>query len=602
MSDPEIRALTIAPYAGMGIALRQAALNLPGIRLDIRSGDLDEAIALLDRLDQSRYDVIISRGGTAKMLQHVTRLPVVEVRISVYDMLRSIKLAENYRSKYAIVGFESITEPAHVLCELLKKDLRIKTLLSGSEADRVLTELKNDGYQMIICDMVTYQTALRLGLDAYLITSGAESVREALEEAAERGKIFRTFREQLTMLDSLLSGSETSPFILNGEGKCLYPGQEGRPGPELVSGCMRRLPELSRAGVIAFYHTGKSELRYITGRTALLNGETLYLFYQTASALPARSARAGIYSFQRAECEDFLKGTFFSVPGAADDVKDQLRQAAAAGRPVILSGETGCGQEQAARRLYLDSSRRSRPLVLVDCPAVNDRGWDYLFRHPLSPFNRSGSTLWINRPDALGESRTEELMSMLYQTAVSRREQLIFTVRTQRDRPPWALLPRLTTQLSCHIVPLVPLRDRAETIPFLAAQCLTYLNAENGTQISGLDSRALEQLRQFDWPENTDQFLLVMRQLVSTASGAYIRGAAVSDLLRLFTRGRRQTAADPSGIAWRDRSLEEILMDAVRLCLEEHGGNQTRAARALGISRATMWRYLKQTEAAEPGR
>ena len=89
MSDTApVHALTVAPYPGMGIILSQVADTMPGISLDVREGDLEEAIHLVNLLDQEQYDVIISRGGTAKMLQDYTSLPVVEVKISVYDMLR----------------------------------------------------------------------------------------------------------------------------------------------------------------------------------------------------------------------------------------------------------------------------------------------------------------------------------------------------------------------------------------------------------------------------------------------------------------------------------------------------------------------------------
>ena len=144
-STAPVHALTVAPYPGMGIILSQVADTMSGIQLDVREGDLEEAIHLVNQLDQEQYDVIISRGGTAKMLQDYTSLPVVEVKISVYDMLRSIKLAENYQDGYAIVGFENITESAHVLCDLLQKSMKIITLRSHSEVGKALTRLRTEG-------------------------------------------------------------------------------------------------------------------------------------------------------------------------------------------------------------------------------------------------------------------------------------------------------------------------------------------------------------------------------------------------------------------------------------------------------------------------
>lgn len=600
-ANPQIQALTIAPYTGMGIALSQAAASMPGIRLDIREGDLEEAIALINRLDQTRYDVIISRGGTAKMLQNYTTLPVVEVKISVYDMLRSIKLAENYKNGYAIVGFENITEAAHVLCDLLQKKLKIITLRSKDEVGDVLAGLRDHGCRLVICDMVTYHNALLLGLDAYLITSGTESVREALKEAEIRGKRFHALRAKQMLQEAVIRGAAPKSFILDRKGKCLYPEETGQDDGELISACTSRLPELYRAKSVSFFHNGKNELYWITGRETVLAGQTLYLFHFSSGAMPPKGGQNGIYSFQRAECEDFLKGKFLRIPGIMDEVRTAIRQAAVSRQPVAIVGESGCGQTQAARQLFLDSETRNQALILIDCPRLTERGWDYLFRHSLSPLNRSGVTLWIDHVEELPQDRAEDLFGVLYQTAASHRSRLVFTLTMQQEIMSISYLSPLLSQLSCQMVIMPPLRARAEEIPFLATLCLNYLNLENGFQISGLDSQAADQLRQYDWPNNMEQFLQALEQLAATASGSYIRGGAVSELMHVYNASthRRLSSGEPAGIPWKDRTLDEIILDAIHMVLSDLDGNQTHAAKALGISRATLWRTLKQEQGRE---
>ena len=200
MQKTVTRILGIAPYEGLRTVMERVAEDIPDIQLESYVGDLDAGVSIASERLGDRFDAIISRGGTARMLQEITTLPVVEVKISVYDMLRSIKLAENYQHGYAIVGFENITESAHVLCDLLQKSMKIITLGSRGEVETVLAGLRAEGCRLVICDMVTYHHALELGLDAYLITSGVESAREALAEAEVRGgrfhRIKRPFFEQ----------------------------------------------------------------------------------------------------------------------------------------------------------------------------------------------------------------------------------------------------------------------------------------------------------------------------------------------------------------------------------------------------------------------
>ena len=131
MIETHTRILGIAPYDGMRTAMEQAAQAYPNVEMDIYTGDLEDGQAIVQQMPPNSYDCIISRGGTAALIRQVTDLPVVDIHISVYDVLRTMKLAENYSSLYAIVGFPSITEPAHTLCSLLDFNLDFLTVNNG---------------------------------------------------------------------------------------------------------------------------------------------------------------------------------------------------------------------------------------------------------------------------------------------------------------------------------------------------------------------------------------------------------------------------------------------------------------------------------------
>ena len=102
MVETHTRILGIAPYDGMRTAMEQAAQAYPNVELEVYTGDLEEGQAIVQRMAPNSYDCIISRGGTATLIRQVTDLPVVDIHISVYDVLRTMKLAENYTSLYAI--------------------------------------------------------------------------------------------------------------------------------------------------------------------------------------------------------------------------------------------------------------------------------------------------------------------------------------------------------------------------------------------------------------------------------------------------------------------------------------------------------------------
>ena len=139
----------------------------------------------MSRLPEQTFDVIISRGGTAELIRSLTPLPVVDIPLSVYDIFRSIKLAENYTSKYALIGFPNITRNAHFLCDMMQYNIDIYTIHNEQEAESRLKKLQQEGCNMILCDMITNSLAQKYGLTSILIASGTESIESAFDQAIQ---------------------------------------------------------------------------------------------------------------------------------------------------------------------------------------------------------------------------------------------------------------------------------------------------------------------------------------------------------------------------------------------------------------------------------
>ena len=184
MAQMITRILAIAPYDGMKLQMQRIAEEYTDIQLDIYIGDMEEGGAIVREHQEDGYDIIISRGGTADLIRSVTSLPVISIPLSVYDILRAIKMAENYSSLYAIVGFSSITEPAQILCDLLQKDVDIITIHNIDEVSYTLDQLKIGGYKMVIGDMITHTVARQKGWDL----SGSSRSIHAPTAATARGR------------------------------------------------------------------------------------------------------------------------------------------------------------------------------------------------------------------------------------------------------------------------------------------------------------------------------------------------------------------------------------------------------------------------------
>ena len=599
MVETHTRILGIAPYDGMRTAMEQAVQAYPDVELDVYTGDLEDGKAIVQQMPPNSYDCIISRGGTTAMIREVTDLPVVDIQISVYDVLRTMKLAENYTKLYAIVGFPSITEPAHTLCSLLGFNLDILTVHSAEEVSHTLERLKQGGYRMVVCDMVTHTIAREMGFDAFLITSGVESLHAAIDQAVSISAWFGRLRQENLFLRSITQEQNGRVIVMEPTGEIFYSSINELP-PELGRVLQNHLREIPPTGSLKFYYTERDQLYSITAQVLLMNNIQRYLFYCVPSRIPLHSNRPGLRSLNKGECEYLFATSFYSLSGAMGAQDTEIRSLAAVRQPIFICGEPGTGKEQIARYLYLHSSLSNRPFVVANCALMNDKSWDFLLNHYNSPLNVNGNTVYFQNFETIPAQWSAELLAAIEETGLSRRVRLLFSCAVREGEPVPAGTRRFIERLGALTLSLPSLRSRSDEIPSLSSLYLNSLNLELGKQISGFEPRAIEMLRQYAWPNNYTQFKNLLRTLATLTTGPYIRSSLVAEYLAKERTLRTAPAAPAPTSVRTDQTLEETICEVVQQTVAAHGGNRAAAARQLGISRTTLWRYLGKLEPDAP--
>lgn len=292
----EIRILGIAPFESIRAAMERVAREeFPEVRFEAYTGDLEEGVKIAQRLvnENESYDVMISRGGTAELLKQKLTMPVVEITFSVYDILRAIKMAENYNSLYAIVGFPSITGPAHTLCDLLRFNTDIVTVHSEAEVRSALERLKLGGYNMVICDNVTHSIARELGYSAFLITSGAESLHAAFEHAIDISKEYRRMRRKIALLQNAVRQARGNVLVFNEKKELFYTTEDSVP-EKIRDYFVQRIGDLSSGAVRQFLYTDELTYLRVTAQAMTFANEQFYVFCYTQTILSRKSINAGI--------------------------------------------------------------------------------------------------------------------------------------------------------------------------------------------------------------------------------------------------------------------------------------------------------------------
>ena len=595
MKHPITRILGIAPYDGLRTAMEKVSTAYPDIRFDAFTGDMEDGAEIVRRYGTEDYDVIISRGGTALLIREMTDIPVISIRLSVYDVLRAIKMAESYSSLYAIVGFPSITEPAHTLCDLLGYDLDIITVHSASEAETALARLRQGGYKMVVSDVITHTLALQNNMTAFLITSGMESLHTAFDEAIRISGYFQELRQEVHFLRKIAQERENNTIIMDAEGRLCYSVKE-QPEEAQLDLLRKRIPEVPPGSQIKFYQNEKGTLYQISARAPKIGQERYYLFRYMVTKIPLRSDKLGIRALSATEVAHLAEDSFYNISGAMGTLEGQLNAVAGSYQPLMLIGETGTAKEQIARAIYLRSLKTKNPFIAIDCTVASEKEWDFLFDHYASPLNDQDGTVFFRHTEAMPDRYCAKLLAIIQETNLVKRIRLMFSCDCGEEQPIPESADRIVSKLGCYCLHVPTLRSRSDEISSLAGLCLNLINLNWGKQLVGFEPRAIDQLRNFSWPNNFTQFKKVLLELATITTSSYVRGSDVVEVLaqeRAFQRSK-QTRSSSGTAAQHGRTLEEITLEAVRQAVDACGGNQTVAAKQLGISRSTLWRYLSR--------
>lgn len=589
-----IRVLGIAPYEGMKTLMSSVVADYPQIDLTLFVGDMEQGLEIARSNFHGDYDVVISRGGTAKMLQKNLALPVIEIDISMYDILCALKLADGLTGKTAMVSFANITSSAHLLCDLMKYNMDIYTIDSAEAVEPTLRQLQKNDYQSILCDMISNTTGKRLGLNSFLITSGVDSIRKAFDQALLLCRSQQRLREENQFFRQLIQGQIGQTMVFDQDGN-LFLSTLDDPKPELLELLRRDLPE-SQLGAERRITRNLGGMLYAIRARRISTGSLTYTaFFFDARKTPLSPNQVGIRFSTRPEAENAFYSSIFSFAGSISDYQQDIEHISQSTAPVMVTGEDGTGKESIVSVLYMRSPLRNAPLVSINCSLLNDKSWAFLLEHHNSPLADQGNTLYFASIDALSEERRQQLLAVLSEMDVCRRNRVIFSCVCQPGEYTSAVGSLFMDKLCCLSLYLPPLRQMAERIPALVNLSLSHLNVDLPRQIVGADPEAITLLQNFQWPHNYTQFRRVIGELAVTATGSLITAENVRQALRKERHVGAfspcaENAAAPLNL---NRTLDEISQDVARRVVEESGGNQTVAAKRLGISRTTLWRLLQ---------
>ena len=286
---------------------------------------------------------------------------------------------------------------------------------------------------------------------------------------------------------------------------------------------------------------------------------------------------------------------------------------------VLIYGETGTGKELFAQSIHAASRRANRPFIAVNCAAIPPELVESEFfgytpgaftgasrqgKRGRFAFANKGS-IFLDEVNLLPSTMQPKFLRVLQEreiTPVGGDSATPIDVRViSASNIPLSKLVQegkfredLYFRLNVITIVAPPLRQRKEDIPELVEDLIGRLNRQLGMMVQGVDSRVMELFQRYDWPGNIRELQNCLERAMSMSSSSVLT-LPLFDTLSMrahHNRGAQMAAESHSSLA----SLRAAKNDAERQMILEalaaQNGNRTRAAKALGISRAVFYRKL----------
>jgi len=318
--------------------------------------------------------------------------------------------------------------------------------------------------------------------------------------------------------------------------------------------------------------------------------------------------------------DQYERSVFEEVVGTSPAMQRVVRliqKVAPTDGTVLLLGESGTGKEVLANTIHRLSERRDRAFVAINCAALPEGLLESeMFGHVKGAFTGAthdkaglfeeadGGTIFLDEIGDMAPITQAKLLRVLQNgdirrvgASTSTRVNVRVIAATNQDLAESVkkntFREDLYFRLNVVQIRIPPLRERMEALPSLILHFLKQANQRYNKDVRDFDDHSRSLLMHYEYPGNVRELETIVGHAVIMADGPTIAAADLPEQVQFgLTPRLRLTHDSASTVA----TLAEVEANHIRNTLTALKGNQTRAAKLLGISRSTLWRKMKEYE------
>lgn len=605
-----------------------------GMDVRVEVAELEAAVSLARRLLAEGDYLFISRRGTRDLLRKSLKIQVVNIPGEASDYIPAIQQLRGEQGLIAFFSFEEdISNELRTICYLLHLKMKHYCFSDSLSCQAAVQQAVADGAAWGLGGVVSERFAKHCDLAYLRVESSDASILHALDTAQqlyitqqENARQQEQLQIQLERYQNILDYTHDAIIAIDEKGRIsttnqiaeqmLQPAQPpfvGRPVEEV-------LPNTHMTNVL---HTGEAEIGQMmnihgtlvsTNRVPIRVGgqvKGVVATFQDIKTLQTAERNIRIKLHEKGLVAKYRFSDILGRSPAILDAKRLSENFADAQFTVMLYGETGTGKEMFAQSIHNASPRRDGPFVAINCTALNRNLLESeLFGYADSSFTGArrggkaglfetahGGTVFL---DEIGELPLEfqaPLLRVLQEKEVRRvGDDTVIPVDIRiigaTNRNLLQLMEEgkfrrdLYYRLNVLSVLVPPLRERGDDYLEIARCIYERVLPQHTEEEETVFLRVLDRCRSYAWPGNVRE----LTNLVERVSLLLHRGSREEEVVQLLNVQWQET---PPAAPLVPGSAPALLdREAVQEALRRNGGNLSRTAKTLGVSRSTLYRRL----------
>jgi PAS domain S-box-containing protein len=591
--------------------------------IHIRTGLLKEAVKISRQLYRDGYEVIISRGMTAAMIEEAEpELSVVKVPFTVLDILQTIERAKFHGKRIGVVAFTPMIMNLDHFDSILGATTRFFPLQNESEVEsKVLAAIK-DAADIIVGGAIMGRVAQKYGVPFAIIENSPESLQQAAREAKNIAQARKQEKTKSNLFKAVLDYAFDGVISVNADGiiTVFNPVAEKYTQVEAIEALGKHIqqvwPELKLEKTLKSCKQDLGQLHVLNNEQVVCNKLPIcvndmvvgaVINFQDVTELLQVEAKVRRSLFASGHIAKHHFQEIIGTSGQLQKTVSLAKDFAKTDSAILIQGETGTGKELFAQSIHNGSRRWNGPFVALNCAALPAQILESeLFGYVGGAFTGAshkgkaglfeiahGGTLFLDEIAEMEYLTQGKLLRALQEKQVMRLGSDRLTpvdvrIIAATNNPLKQLVSEnkfradLFYRLNVLQLRLYPLRERRDDIIPLASFFLQKHTA--GMKHSAeFTQKALNELKRYNWPGNVRELQNVIERILATLKSSKIDIDMIQQHL---------DTPQENKIISKLRSDET---EEIRQALLFTKGNHTEAAKMLGISRSTLWRKLRKT-------